>query len=122
MIPLLNITAPTVVCARCGHEIRHLFCLRCALERLDDTAIVAHAKSIRSMSKKPIGKTRAPTDCAICGKPIPTGAMASLLTKQVAAHIDCMRGLRARLDELLPKQEAACAAELPFGETFLEIE
>jgi hypothetical protein len=116
VIPTIDIAAPPVVCAHCGREIeiRYLFCLPCALERLDDTAIVAHAKSIRSMSKKPIGRTCARTDCVICGKPVPAGAMASLLTRHVAAHIDCMRGLQARLDELLPQQEMAAAGGFLF--------
>jgi hypothetical protein len=119
---MLNITAaPAPICAHCGREIKDLFCLPCALGRLDDTTILAHAKDIRLMSRKPIGKTCAPTDCAICGQPIPTGAMASLLAKHTAAHMDCMRELRARLDELLPQQEVVPTAELPFEDAFLEV-
>jgi hypothetical protein len=122
MIPLLDITAaPPVVCAGCGREIRHLFCLPCALGRLDDAAILSHGKDIRSMSKKPIGKTYIRTDCVICGESIPAGAMASLLTRHVAAHVNCVRGLRERLEEITPKQEVAPAGELPFGDSSLEV-
>jgi hypothetical protein len=42
------------------------------------------------------------------------GAAAQILAKQVAAHPKCVRGLRARLDEAAPREEAPRPGELSF--------
>jgi hypothetical protein len=122
MLSTIAFAAPPMICAHCGREITYLFCLSCAMAGLSDAATLAHAKSIRSMAKKPIGRTCARTDCPICGQSIPAGAMASLLTRQVAAHMDCVHGLRQRLEEIAPKREPAPAGELPFNDAFIEVE
>jgi hypothetical protein len=126
MTPSIEITAPPVVCTHCGREITYLFCVQCSVQctlaRLSDADIVALSRSIQRMSKSPIFKTRARTDCLLCGKAIPAGSTARLLAKHSYAHPECVCRMRARLDELLPKQEVASAGELPFGDAFMEIE
>jgi hypothetical protein len=114
MIPTIDVTAPPVFCFGCGREITYLFCVRCALARLNDADLVALARDIRRMSRSPILKTSAGIDCVICVQPIPAGTMAAKLAKKACAHVECVRGLRERLDGLLPGREPPLAGELPF--------
>jgi hypothetical protein len=106
-------TSPAL-CPRCGRQIRHLFCTACAMAQLDDTAIVAHAREIRALSRRPVQKPRALTECLFCSETIAVGSNARLLASGAYAHLDCVRGLRARLNEIMPRQEPVVACELRF--------
>jgi hypothetical protein len=122
MIPAINVTAPPAFCAGCGREIAHLFCVSRALARLTDADVVVLARDIRRMAEGPTIEIRARIDCVLCSKAIPAGSTARLLAKHGCAHLECVSGMRARLDELLPRQEVAPASELPFGDSCLEAE
>jgi hypothetical protein len=120
---VINMTAPPVVCAGCGREIASLFCVRCAQARLGDADILAMAKAIKDMSRKsPAFKTNGKSDCLLCGRSISAGTMVRRLAKHHCAHAECVSHMRARLDELVPQRKAAPASELPFGDSFLEVD
>jgi hypothetical protein len=84
------------------------------LMRLDRTDILAHAREIRGMAKRPIAKLRSAAGCAICTRPMRVGEAARLLPKKIVAHPKCVEQLVTRLDEAIPKGEPVPAGELPF--------
>jgi hypothetical protein len=117
-----DFSPPPLFCHRCGREIQFLCCLVCAMTRLEAADIVAIAKEIRALVKRPIGRVPAKTECVICGQSMPAGTAARRLAKHVWAHAACVRALRGRLDEAAPRCEPTPrAGELPFGEAALEV-
>jgi hypothetical protein len=122
VIPTIDIATPPAVCAGCGRQLSYLFCVYCSLSRLRDADVLVLAEDIQRMSKSQLFKTCATTDCLLCSKAIPAGSTARLLTKHGCAHLECVSGMLDRLDELLPRQEVTLAAELPFGDSALEVE
>jgi hypothetical protein len=105
---------PPVFCPQCGHEVQHLFCLPCALSRLDSADLAANAREIRRLAKRPIGKLYAAADCAACSRPMATGERAHLLPRGVVVHVECVEQLIAQLDAAVPQREPTQPEDLPF--------
>ena len=87
------------------------------MSQLDDDAILANAREIRAMDKWQIGKTRAPADCLICGKPISALTAAKISSgRRTYAHVACVSQLRAQLDKIAAQADPQpLAGDLPFA-------
>jgi hypothetical protein len=117
----LNFSVPPLFCSRCRRELRSLCCLACALARLTASGLVANAREIRALARRPTGKIGARTDCAICSQSMSPGEKAYLMSKGVAAHGKCVRTLCERLDEAMPQRQAPRPGELLFEGEGLEV-
>jgi hypothetical protein len=89
--------------------------------RLTAAEILASAKEIRSIARRPIGRICARADCVICGQSMAAGASAQMVAKQAWAHPACVCALRVRLDEAMPRRQAAHQGELLFEGDPLEV-
>jgi hypothetical protein len=117
----LDFAPQPLFCSRCRHETQHLFCLPCMLSQLDSGDLLANARQIRGMAKRPVGRLRAKADCAVCTGPMAMGEPARLLPKGVVGHVRCVEQLIARLDKAAPTQELPQPAELSFEGEGLEV-
>jgi hypothetical protein len=122
MTPVISFTTPLIFCRRCRRELRFLFCPHCALAGLDDAAILANARDIRLISKRPVAKVRAKSDCVLCAQAIPVGQAARLLTEAVVAHLECVRRLQERLAATAPQESQLAEGDLPFGDGAIEVD
>jgi hypothetical protein len=83
--------------------------------------ILANAKEIRAIGKRPTMRVGARTNYTICAETMAPGEKAYVLTQGVVAHAKCVYALRERLDEATPRRQAPRPGEFFFEGEGLEV-